>query len=190
MKETELLFEAHTVRTILEGRKTQARAIIEPQPLTNKAGRPYWRTRHNTPQLVSVNACPFGQMGGRLWVREAYTASGLDGMETYYRATSLGETSQVDLGAENECQESLSFTLDVIGVQVDRLHNISHAECLAEGYAAFAEICLEQDKAAALDWYRLSWESDYGRGAWAENPWVWVLSFYPTSMWVKGKFSR
>lgn len=189
MKETELLFEAHTVRTILEGRKTQARAIIEPQPLINKAGKPYWRTRHNTPQLVSVNACPFGRMGDRLWVREAYTASGLDGMETYYRATSLGEDISLDLGGEKKAHESLNFTLDVIGVQVDRLHNISHAECLAEGYPN-TEVSDEREKTAALDWYRLLWDAENGYGAWAENPWVWVLSFYPTSMWVKGKISR
>ena len=164
--------------------------MIEPQPLINKAGKPYWRTRHNTPQLVSVNACPLGQMGGQIWVREAFTSQGLDGMETYYRATPLEDGMELDLGGEKEARESLSFTLDVMGVQIDRLHNISHAECLAEGYASLAEVCHEQDKTAALDWYRLSWEAENGHGTWAQNPWVWVLSFYPTSMWLKGASAR
>lgn len=97
MTEAEILFEARVVRTILEGRKTQARVVLNPQPLINKAGKPYWRTQHNTPQLVSINACPFGKIGRKIWVREAYTMPGLAGMETFHRATLLDEAIVYDV---------------------------------------------------------------------------------------------
>lgn len=94
MKERPILFSGPMVRAILEGRKTQTRRIIKPQPpsieavqaragidfsiFTDKAmpgsyrvAGPVWAVR----ELMGIDRspewrCPYGQPGDRLWVRE------------------------------------------------------------------------------------------------------------------------
>lgn len=57
MKEHPITFNETMVRAILEGRKTQTRRIIKPQPGIESGQRMH---------------CPYGQVGDRLWVREAW----------------------------------------------------------------------------------------------------------------------
>ncbi len=67
MKERGILFSAPMVRALLEGGKTQTRRAL-------KAIAPGW------PEA----ACPYGQPGDRLWVRETFFAFGR--WETRYNA--------------------------------------------------------------------------------------------------------
>ena len=89
MKEHPILFSPPMVRAILEGRKTQTRRIIKPQPIRVYDNVPYQphffdvegetniiRT-DKTPdgkQVIRPIKCPFGQPGDRLWVRETVQA--------------------------------------------------------------------------------------------------------------------
>ncbi|GLY59315.1 phage-like protein [Pectobacterium carotovorum subsp. carotovorum] len=91
MKEHPIIFNAEMVRAILDGRKTQTRRIIKPQPFD----RSQYRRDHQI-EIISGRAengdevdglyaytkstggtwdakCPFGQPGDRLWVRETYS---------------------------------------------------------------------------------------------------------------------
>lgn len=72
MKERPILFSGQMVRAILEGRKTQTRRVINPQP-------GYVCQIHNVP-YTGKNwdkeiKCPHGVDGDRLWVRENYGVS-------------------------------------------------------------------------------------------------------------------
>ena len=98
MKTRPINFKAHEVRAIREGRKTQTRRIIKPQPsethwdiipgyklLVNgphnlSCGRLGWRFQHCIPQnpvgdKPTWAVCPFGKPGDRLWVRETWGMS-------------------------------------------------------------------------------------------------------------------
>lgn len=79
------------------------------------------------------------------------------------------------------------ITLEVTGVRVERLQDISDADARAEGTPCY--VCrgaldgLSEDdchcfhrKATASD-YRALWESINGPGSWEANPWVWVVEF-------------
>ncbi|WP_446718057.1 hypothetical protein [Cupriavidus sp. OTU4054] len=78
------------VRATLDGRKTQTRRVLKPQPLPNVNGwdwswpipgknvtpgtRDYWRNDAKNP--IAPRYCPHGQPGDRLWVRETHYAFG------------------------------------------------------------------------------------------------------------------
>ncbi len=72
------------------------------------------------------------------------------------------------------------ITLEVTGVRVERLQDISEADAIAEGVNVHpdhhgkprANIC------SPVQAYRDLWESINGQGSWAVNPWVWVISFH------------
>jgi len=63
------------------------------------------------------------------------------------------------------------ITLEVTGVRVERLHDISEDDAWAEG--------CRSDATWALDWYVRLWDSlNAARGyGWDVNPWVWVVNF-------------
>lgn len=88
MKERPLLFSGPMVRAILEGRKTQTRRVVKPQPFIDgnhfafKGRRP--KAKRGTgainvyppsPDLMAsalAGSCPYAQPGDRLWVRETW----------------------------------------------------------------------------------------------------------------------
>ncbi|MBW5802221.1 hypothetical protein [Halomonas elongata] len=80
MKERPIIFSDEMVRAILDGRKTQTRRAMKPQPVKNGAfwewGGAGWSMDHGVVPVVpghSMSArCPYGQPGDRLWVREAW----------------------------------------------------------------------------------------------------------------------
>lgn len=91
MKERGILFNAEMVRAILDGRKTQTRRIMKPQPKTNENGDIWWpsnicQSMINIKEMMQDNegvwagiagiACPYGGAGDRLWVRETFALLG------------------------------------------------------------------------------------------------------------------
>jgi len=97
MKEHPILFSGPLVRAILEGRKTQTRRIVKPQPVASPgyehatafhadteysralgatfAGRDtnplrWWFADASGPR--AAYACPYGSPGDRMWVRETW----------------------------------------------------------------------------------------------------------------------
>ena len=115
MKERPIIFDAESVRAILEGRKTQTRRVVKPQPYFNTlcGGHWYWSgtNRWNSisvgcptiKELVSNmlqqvvclawpnSRCPYGQLGDRLWVRE-----------TWQLVKEQGYTYETDYGPESD----------------------------------------------------------------------------------------
>ncbi|MEV1339492.1 hypothetical protein ABZR36_27665 [Pseudomonas aeruginosa] len=75
MKERPILFNGAMVRAILEGRKTVTRRIAKPvtHPDLGNIYAPGALVLEREPQHVIDRACPYGQPGDRLWVRETWT---------------------------------------------------------------------------------------------------------------------
>lgn len=112
IKSRPILFSGDMVRAILDGRKTQTRIIVKPQPhpdteamrdipRTNRwwAGYEHADTEHGVEYrpLGSDQQyewhCPYGVPGDRLWVREAWqpVRLGFDYCDVQYRADGKGE---------------------------------------------------------------------------------------------------
>lgn len=84
MKERPILFSGPMVQAILEGRKTQTRRVIKPQPRgiwgsgVEQPGNPLgfrsdaFHVHCNIAGEPRFLYCPFGRPGDRLWVRETW----------------------------------------------------------------------------------------------------------------------
>jgi hypothetical protein len=74
------------------------------------------------------------------------------------------------------------LTLEVTSVRVERLHDISESDALAEGCSASGEWSAAgvSTPSARADFGGL-WRSINGVESWAANPWVWVVGFTPTA---------
>jgi hypothetical protein len=80
------------------------------------------------------------------------------------------------------------ITLDVVSVRVERLHDITDAEAVAEGVRCWAcngpvDGTSENDcdcfhtRSMARDSFSSAWSAIYGARSWDSNPWVWRVEF-------------
>lgn len=192
MKERPILFSAPMVRAILDGSKTQTRRVVKLQ--TPKAAS----ISDFCVDGIRVGRCPYGQPGDRLWVRERwkhiegggiYDAAGglMDSHEdeTIYWATRPSYPGPWKPSIHMPRWAS-RITLEITGVRVEQLQDISEADAIAEGVGQVVreklprvQQCGEYD---AIDVdpvaeYRGLWEAINGDGSWETNPWVWVVEF-------------
>jgi len=169
MKERPILCIAPMVRAILDGSKTQTRRVAK---LTDTGrikavGSP--RNWHPDDPNALI-ACPYGQPGDRLWVRESISATvcacGQDYCTGYiYRADGEPPTRLKWRPSIHMPRAASRITLEIVSVRVERLLDISEADARAEGVASVSE-------------YFELWKSINGAAPSPENnPWVWVVEF-------------
>ena len=186
MKETGLMFKAPLVRAILEGRKTQTRRVAKPvkHPDLGNLYTPGALAMGREPQHVIDRACPLGQPGDRIYVRETFSqhpewgqlAFRADGEEFEDADGWLWEPKWMP--SIHMPKDIARIWLEVTGVRVERLQDISEADALAEG-ARFELASIDSVRIGAtasfLSGFRNIWEST--GGDWDANPWVWVIDF-------------
>ena len=200
MKERPILFSSEMVRAIIDGRKTQTRRVVKPQPA---AGLP----------------CPYGAPGDRLWVRETFAsfrAEGQpvtprdaryvvlrDGAQVYADGKTYPPLAAYAAGAFDAIKWRPSIhmprwasriTLEVVSVRVERVQSITEEDARAEGVDWAAphpygerwdddredprEVGYSTGGSFARDNFRRLWDSINGkRASWASNPWVWAVEF-------------
>lgn len=208
-KERPIPIIAPQVRALLAGTMTQMRLVCKPQPDIVAEGGTVVGV--NTPddakhgRLGKVLSCPYGAPGDRLWVREDWRAEGYfdgrpprdlaPGMHIAYEAGRQDVMWPAAMGKLRPGRFmprwASRITLEVTGVRVDRLNDISEADALAEGvYDGTACRCAEPldfvrscgmcsgRLVDAVGLYRALWERINGPGSWNANPLVWVVAFH------------
>lgn len=148
MRERPILFSAPMVKAMLEGRKTQTRRIVKPQPegvsTFEGATLPYWHVGGFRTHKTASNPirCPHGVPGDRLWVRETHSAR--HGI-VEYRADRKDEYGiKFPWGhiydeatrwtpAIHMFRHHSRITLELTEVRVELLNDISEADAIAEG---------------------------------------------------------
>lgn len=208
MKERPIIFSAPMVRALLNGTKSQTRRVVkfQKEPTTYPetdgikfvqiGGKQYWWNSQPDHPAHVTKACPYGQPGDRLWVRESWRVRGgrefeyqQDRSQVMYRATHyedgfpLGWESYKWRPSIHMPRWASRILLEITAVRVERLADISKDDAMAEG------IVLQPDGGFGLadsthynfsdptDSYCSLWESINGDGAWFANPWVWVVEF-------------
>ena len=185
-----ILFSGAMVRAILDGRKTQTRRIMKPQPIEDPQGYLTWKDRRNLEAGAFVADagwwldCPYGQPGDRLWVRETWKQQP-DGTIEYRADRDWLQRWSAPLYMPRAASR---ITLELTSVRVERLQDISEADAQAEGVdllpCTYVGRCNSNScpRHGRLDRYRLAyaalWNTINGKTyPWDGNPWVWVLSF-------------
>lgn len=175
MKEIGCCFSSPMVRAILDGRKTQTRRIINPQPRvvlaqyddgsieTNQIFR-----RGN--QRLRCQVHP----GDRIYVRETWGIMDDKHHHYCYFVDSQGRSRQQLVG--NRWRPSIHMPkaaariwLEVTDTRTERLLDISSHDANCEGFTEAGT----HPRAAFL----AAWEQHYGYGSTSSNPWVWVIEF-------------
>ena len=175
------------VRAILEGRKTQTRRPIKPQPMQTITGMPIQKIKG---KLIAVqkHKCPYGQPGDRLWVRESFALARdykLDNVLNpggiFYKATHSEYDESViwKSSIHMPCWAS-RIDLEIVEVRVQRLQEINAMNCIAEGIQRSTMLNLRDRLTEEISRFKKSWDSLYAKKPeyqWEANPCVWVIEF-------------
>lgn len=198
-----ILFNTEMVRAILDGRKTVTRRVAfsekDLRPFQSKdypdgwwfRGRVYrsWDDATRTPQGV-MSLCRY-RREGVLYVRETWLPLDgdhiIDGRKYAYRADSTEDSEQLrtQYGYKwhpsiHMPKEAARIFLRVQDVHVERVQEITGAECVREGIPQ--ESLKEVGEAFTVGQFADLWDSafkpaDLPRYGWDANPWVWVIDF-------------
>lgn len=160
MSERPIIFSAPMVRAILDGRKTQTRRVMNPQPVPDPhaTGKHWWECAA-VRSMVEVEDwmqdprdpsqcyffCPYGRPSDRLWVREAWRCHGGREYEyqrnrnaVIYRADDDGSTRY---DRTHDWRNALfmprwasRLLLEVVSVRVERVQEITPHDVIDEGF--------------------------------------------------------
>ncbi|WP_151832236.1 hypothetical protein [Acinetobacter ursingii] len=205
MKERPILFNTEMVKSILEGRKTQTRRILNCDHPVVTGFVPngiygYWKGTAKSDAVIQqyistfpfTIKCPFGLVGDRLWVRETFRL--FDSDECPHADFPCGCPSWGTplYRASHDCFDGEKWTpsihmprsasrilLEITNIRIERLNDISSDDAKAEGFDYSTHpSSIEMGYAiGAKTNFRFTWEQIYGQNAWNKNPWVWVVEF-------------
>lgn len=162
MKERPILFSAPMIRAVREGRKTQTRRLVKPQPEADSWPEGWddgsWRWMLGGNPAGPEFRSPYGVPGDRLWGRENVQACELGSGQDGVRYPADGEFRPIDNTPQAGERWSKLFTydyyrrpcgsevpsihmprwacrcvLEIEELRIERLNNISEEDALAEG---------------------------------------------------------
>lgn len=226
MRNIPILMSTQMVQATIAGRKTMTRRIVKSrtglfQVETAKFEpdfRGYYKNRtisecdddeRSTGRTIM---CPYGEEGDILWVREtfAYTQFAFD------KSLIAPRGEYGILGSEiykaDECnddwdgkwkpnifmpKEACRLFLKIKSIQIQRLHDITYKDALAEGIQYYEDAVLgrmykdymadasgyghpDHDYpiiSGPINSFKTLWKSINGEQSWKDNPWVWVIEF-------------
>lgn len=137
-------------------------------------------------------------VGDRLWVRETWQHSNfpfgpLDkSCAIFYRADYLNDPLGPDLELDTSSdirrkwnpsihmpRWASRINLEVTGVRVERLQDISENDAYKEGAKQGYDypLTVDQKYVNSIEFFSRIWNSIHGPGSWKTNPWVWVVEF-------------
>lgn len=200
-KERPIIFNSEMVKAILDGRKTQTRRVIKPQPNNMDDER--------RKKVVLYDGWrKWGLEGDRLWVREAWSVRGWNREAVYvhYFSDAHNEErivrdfhiSQLNIEEElwfakgikkkNPFRKRPSIfmprwasriTLEITDIRVERLQDIDEIDAVQEGVFVDSLHDLKSLMYPYKEHFKYLWDfinAKRGYG-WDSNPFVWCISF-------------
>ncbi len=169
---------------------------LNPLPVVEYArdGMPIWFSSPPTDQIRQSDyfdegyPCQYGRPGDRLWVRETWNQVHCVGNGAWIPVAAPRQKSKARLvygsGAKGQIAHggpwrspihmprwASRITLELTGVRVERLHDITEDDAIAEGVPGSHVDGWRRDE------FRVLWDSINGKGSWKSNPWVWAIEF-------------
>lgn len=191
-----ILFNTEMVRAILDGRKTVTRRVIRWDKADNALSCPARRKNIEIPDdkiIERLCGAPY-RMADILYVRETWTILPVTPGDNfrpsgvyYYKADG---DMRPDRFRDNGWHPSIHMpkeaariflrVQDVHDVHVERVQEITGAECVREGIPQ--ESLKEVGEAFTVGQFADLWDStvkpsDRALYGWDANPWVWVIDF-------------
>jgi hypothetical protein len=187
MNQHPILFSTPMVQAILEGRKTQTMRIVKginigenSNDTVNYSMKSAMGTNIEKERLGECffgigDYCPYGKVGDVLWVRETFGTGGYFKTGWNYKASDELPKYEKWKPSIHMPKSACRIWLQITNIRVERLHDISEADAVAEGINT-SKISGDYNHTPVQEFQDL-WNSINGKESWDSNPWLWVLEF-------------
>ncbi|HBY8225936.1 TPA: hypothetical protein MJF06_003484 [Klebsiella pneumoniae] len=203
-----MIFNGEMVRALLDGRKTQTRRIVKGTDSAVKFCKEWningeevfvvlgEKDHTGMNPVLGAISCPFGAVGNRIWVREAFRvhSRATDVATLVYKASERNswteQTHRVPVAVCNKPATPEKWTpslhmprwasrilLEITDVRVERLNAINEHDAQAEGVAKLRggfwkhyQPGWTQHQLSARGSFVTLWKSIYGDESWNSNP--------------------
>ena len=145
-------FNDAMLSAVMDGRKTQTRRPIEPQPKLNED------------HLRQMGAIAEGFTLGQV-VNGAWQAGFVDADCPY------GEIGDIINFADKD--GNIKGKIEITDVWIQQVNDISEKDAQAEGFDGYENAYSSE--------FALMWNAIYGIDSWINNEWVWVIEFKKAS---------
>lgn len=209
--ERPILYQTEMIQANLTDLKTQTRREMNPQPIKLESLWTFKSTAWSADKgpirpiygHSLYNNCPYGKPGDLLYARETwhsvhdcktdeflkygYKADWSDGITSHPKNKGIWNPS---IHMPKAASRIWSMVEDV---RIERLHDISKEDAIAEGIGRWVEtrmksqptrykVYTDEDPEALytsdpIDSYRTLWISINGQKSWDANPWSWVVKY-------------
>ena len=194
-----ILFSAPMVRALLDGSKTQTRRVCKPAELLScviQVSDP--KATEQRPPCMTPGwfgdeegevafKSSYGVPGDQLWVRETFLIADqrAAGWTPWVYAADYPDQDRPKTRWKPSIfmpRAASRITLEITGVRVELLQNITAADALAEGViqlpdGGYSLSDTRHYSDSPDESYASLWEHLNGEGSWNSNPWVWVIEF-------------
>jgi hypothetical protein len=207
MRQLPILFSTLMVQAHLEGRKKMTRRINGLDKINECPDDWVYNGRddgchyfyNEKRKMTTVIRSPYGIPGDFLWVRETLEQHGELGLtyvadKEWLKEEEIkgwengpygGEYSFCKIPSIHMPKWAARIWQEVIFVKVERLHDISQDDAIAEGiefdYSEGQQfknyLSGEFEYGDSRDSFESLWISINGRESWISNPWVWVVEY-------------
>ncbi len=210
MKERGMIFNGEMVRAILDGRKTQTRRPIKwKQTRFTEIGEredgSKWPWSEDAEHTCDFwHPCPFGAVGDRIWVREAYrfpaslddvSPTGVGEMAvatgyrkpwapTFYEFTGTfsdgwkGFETPPKVSDAGKLRPSIHMPRWASRILLEITDvRVERLRSMSHDDARAESVIAASGPLEAGLAFRELWHSIYGEESWKANPWVWVIEF-------------
>lgn len=150
-------FSDKMLAAVIDGRKTQTRRLIEPQPdvtekLLRKLGA--WQDGYT----LSEQVC------------SAWRHGFIDDDCPYGQASDVIPFADKDGNIKGE--------IEIVDIWLQQVQEISQEDSRAEGLRDTTMIDDISGGMSPYSEFSKAWFDIYGKDSWQENPWVWVIEFH------------
>ena len=176
--EKPILFNTEMIRAILDGRKTVTRRLIKPRYRDGDAGFRINR-RISSGEITGVEIIDEEECGTGRYVQPPYYTGDL----LYVRASARPNSDDKWRPSIHMPKAAARIWLKVTDVKVERLHDMSIGDAIAEGVPErLSKIAAEYGYYRLWDEMQRIWnqgvqKKDIDKYGWEANPWVWVIEF-------------
>lgn len=190
-----------SIEDVLMHRVNGSLAMIDMVDPGNNFKMAKWPCYMTEDGLYEPDKCPHGKPKDHLWVREAFSYYEHPELYDCIRYKADSHCQKPDFGRMNEeecgrfemlcdgcgCADhrwrspihmprwASRITLEITGIRVERLQDISEDDAKAEGMKE--SIVLPGDRGSFIPDFAMTWQDIHGPESWDVNPWVWVIEF-------------
>jgi hypothetical protein len=196
-----IIFSPPMVRAIIEGKKTQTRRLIKPQPLGHP-GAPghgptwakyeaacneweFWGPKNEEGRALLYEHGrhkPRYALGSKPWVKESFVYRSKHD-RYYFKADHRDAEPYAHNGWKSPRalpKAASRLTIEITDIRAQRLHDITERDAIDEGVDQYSmdDVRRQATWSRRQDFSQL-WDIIHKRNEfpWASNPWVWAYTF-------------